>query len=501
MIPAEWTLVREGWEDATVPGTLEISPDHPTHTIRLHKEFPDVSEADVFAAIFLGKSKRETYPILYGETLEGLFTAIDSTIVHRQHGSGISDVKLIPSFVLHGHFSEEELFITEATVRFWDMDHWATFESFSIEPLENASEGVTITQHRIPESTAEYKGATVTLEDSARQTFSGLGRITLLQRAQFKLKFPNSIPLRAFIGEWLKPLQFWVSTGTRRTTGVEYLYIHNREWKDPAIPEEPFPPTQMIPRNPKRNYDAEDHPSMLHHLRDFDYQKQLPVVFDTYFAHGFVIDQFLDFIHQPSIRPLTAFTSLASFTEAFDRSLNPDPEPSPEVKDHAAAIMELATENLDHPELGQYARDLSRAVLQAHWATLASRLSRLDKQSGSFVSTTLGDKSWKTRVPDVRNAVIHGLPSADFFKKNMIPIQVGRDILRMLFEVRLLVALGFTTHKAGKIMSENPRFFRQKHLITDYLDVFEAFAEANKPVVLEQGEDAAGQTPTNNAKA
>ncbi|MBC7593214.1 MAG: hypothetical protein H7288_04640 [Kineosporiaceae bacterium] len=80
-------------------------------------------------------------------------------------------------------------------------------------------------------------------------------------------------------------------------------------------------------------------------------------------------------------------------------------------------------------------------------------------------------------MPAVRNAVIHGLPSVKFLTTNVIPLQVAEEILNLLFEARMLLALGFETDGVKKVLIENDSgWWGRRSDIVTYLDTFAEFA-------------------------
>jgi hypothetical protein len=128
------------------------------------------------------------------------------------------------------------------------------------------------------------------------------------------------------------------------------------------------------------------------------------------------------------------------------------------------------------PALKKYSEKATQGVSEAHRATLASRLSRLDKQTGTFLRDELSlHADWKTDIASVRNSVVHGLPSSAFFLRNVIPLQISFDILMILFEARLLVAFGFDPVHAKEILTKNPHWWGQTNHISRHIGTLEDF--------------------------
>jgi len=478
VIAAEITQTNEKGDKEMVSGTLTVSPESPTHLITLTADFPS-NEPDI-PAFFSGVNELETYPLLHIQTEEGLFTAIDSRVTSSKRtfgGPRFSKIVLRPSFVIKGSslLWEHELKITEASVRFWDQDNWAEWFGWKVTGGTPAKREVVVTQEAMPTYEAAVNGAKVTLEDASPWRYTPQhGELNMTQTSIFRIRFDEEVSLRDFMADWLRPLSFLVSSGTRRTAGVDVMWIKNSNWKSDLDGSPIDEPLQVIPRNPTRK----EHPrrpveAYLHRLRHFDFAKQLQTVFDTFEKHDPAISQYLDFIHHSPSTPMVRLTLMAQLVETFDRSLNPDPPLTEAISEKAARVKKMIGDDAD---VKKFASDAARAVTESVRPTLASRLSRMDKETGKLVTETLDGTDWKTDVPLIRNSVVHGLESAEFFTKNVIPLQTAEDILNLLFEARLLVALGFDAEKAKEMLTkDDPGWWQRRELMVKYLPSFVLF--------------------------
>ena len=432
-------------------------------------------------AFFTGVNEIENYPLLHLQTAEGFFTAIDSRVTRPTQnlgGSKLSEKVLLPQFLIRGSvlLREHELGVTDATVRFWDQDEWAQWSSWKVKNATEEDPDVTIVQMARPTVTAIVNGATISLKDQSPRAYFpiGNGEVTMRQSCVFRLTFDSEIPLKDFMRDWLRPLAFLISSGSRQTSGIDSLSIHNRGWlsdRDGRLLVDTW--LEVIASNPERRPPQQGH-AYLHRLRDFDFERQLQTVFDTFQAHGAAIDQYLDFIHNRPSTPMVRLTLLAQLVETFDRSLNVDAPLTREVECSAKEVEKLLK---TREQLRSYASTAERAVRESIRPTLSHRLSRLDRQTGKLVSDALGSGKWKSDVPAVRNAVIHGLPSAKFLTTKVIPLQVAEEILNLLFEARMLLALGFETDGVKKVLIENDSgWWGRRSDIVTYLDTFAEFA-------------------------
>ena len=67
---------------------------------------------------------------------------------------------------------ENELKITEASVRFWDQDEWAEWFSWEIEHGNAEQRKMVVTQNAMPRYEATVNGVQVVLEDNSSWRYS-----------------------------------------------------------------------------------------------------------------------------------------------------------------------------------------------------------------------------------------------------------------------------------------------------------------------------------------
>jgi hypothetical protein len=284
--------------------------------------------------------------------------------------------------------------------------------------------------------------------------------------------FDEAIPLREFMADWMRPLGFWISSGTRRTSGTDSMSIRNKNWVSDFDGSPMDMWMKVIPRNPKGGK-PKGEIDFLHQFKHFDFEKQLPRVFDTFKKHQTAIDQFLDYTHTTPATAMIQLTTFAQIVETFDRSLSPDSEMT---EAQATAVETLRTLMVDDPALKKFASKATQGVAESHRPSLAHRLSRLDKETGKLVSDEIQRPDWKSEIAKIRNSVVHGLPNSDLFRTNIIPLQVSVSILRVLFEARLLIAMGFTHEQVKQMITQyDLRWMLKKAMITGYLDSFDTF--------------------------
>jgi len=479
-IPAQWSRTSKSGVIEIVPGTLVISDQSPTHVIHLTREF--ASDDSPALGFHTGFTEVDFFPVLHGQTEDGLFTAIDSRVVggSQNYGGGkLSDIVLHPYLMIRGSvtLNEHELALTSVRLRFWDQDEWAQWYNLNIKNASKDDETVVIEQVPPPSKSSTLDGVQVAIRDNSSTSYHpiGHGRILINQTSVFRLEFDEEIPLREFLEKWMAPLSFWVSSGSRRTSGIEFMSIQNRNWTNDRDATPVTSWLSVITRNPKRKFTSEDKIQFLHRLNDFDFERQLPILLSTFTAHRTALDQYLDYLHTKPGTPMVQLTVLAQLVETFDRSLDPDPLLDDDTRADAQALADYVASNA---ALKKHARDAKRAALESIRPNLASRLRRLDDATDKIVGEMLGAVDWKSSVASIRNSIVHGLPSSAFFLTNVIPIQISVDILELLFELRLLLALGFSKDEARKIMTvDDPRWAGKTYNMKTYLSSFEDFKQ------------------------
>lgn len=498
-IAATFTLKNDAGEVEEAQGQFVISDDEPNHLIHLFSDF--ASEQPNLEAIFEQHSEVESYPLLHARTEKGSFAFVDSKLVgySRSHGGGkLSRRSYRPHLVIQTHLilNEDELYLTHATFRLWGQDLWADWTNWSLETEIGPDADLKLTRVHIPEQTASYQNVLITLKDASPMLFGPrLGAtVTLRQTSLFKLEFPEPIGLQDFVKDWLSPIRFLVSSGIRSAAGVETLRIGNSTWTDDGTGELIKLDLQVLVNNPERKVPEEglDEQKFLHSRPRFDLPVQLPIFFEAWEKHRVTFEQYLDWIQRRPRSKLTQMSYMAQLVETFDRSLSPDPGVSGALESLADTADALFAST---PELEPLRGKARQAVLESTRPTLSQRLKRLDGETGKLVSKALKSGTWKGDVPLIRNSLVHGLPSSEFFATNHIPLYVSVDILELLFEARFLVVLGFTPAEATKmIVEDNPRWFQRLSAIVDYMGSFKDFRDF-VPTIEAEAEANAESTP------
>lgn len=503
-IAAEWSFTNDLGIKQSVSGMLSFSEEPPSHLIHLSRDFHDDADEQAF---FSSAYEQDVYPVIHGNTTEGWFTAVDARPFRSTRtfgGARMDDIVLRPAFVIKGNvlLHDDELSATEVQVKFWDQDAWAEWSSWEFENPSDELDGVRVTQKSIPTRSAEYEGVSIELEDATLQRIWHQHRdgvVTLVQSSMFRLRFPDAVPLRRLMRDWLRPLSFLIGSGTRRTPGIESMLIRNSGWTSDEDGSPMSDWLEVFPRNPKRKFASDDEIHFLLRGTQLDFGRQVPVILGAIQAHETAVEQYLDFVHNRPNTAMVQLTTLAQLLETFDRSLSHDPDVSPEQRHAATSVRQVLNENeLTKP----YAKKAEYSILESHRPSLARRLSRLDRETNSLLRRSIGDGNWIANIATVRNAVVHGLPSSQFFVRNIIPLQVSVDILEILMEARMLVMMGFSPEEADSILTKSdPRWFGRINHIKQYLHSFDNFQAFATRDVLPQAADAdsIARTPSSDS--
>ena len=193
----------------------------------------------------------------------------------------------------------------------------------------------------------------------------------------------------------IQPAEIWQKTG--RWEGIPEMFKLKDRWVTVQLGH--MPPDQST-KSPG---------DLLHQASDFDFAVQVPLVFDVARRHRYPLEHYGTLRRGISAGYLADFVAAAQLCESFHRTL--------------------------HPHLPD-------------GLSLEARLLKLDQESGGLIKEVAGDKRWHQRLARLRNIVAHGLPPSEVLASDVRSVQAGTRMLLLLFEVRFLVALGFTPEKA-----------------------------------------------------
>lgn len=473
---ARWSYpFPDGSESPTVFGQLELNEETGQFRAHLGDRLPGYDRG-----MPLSINAPDLLPVLHADTSEGRYTTAVNVFEHASENTNGHALWIYgPRLVLKGHrfLLEEELKASTAFIRFRYQDAWAGLAKWEIQHHpEDDRRTVTVAQLRSPTRHAEVEAAAVRLVDSSPSFYFSKNPIVMEQRTSFHVELKEPIPLSDLWEEWVVPLGLWIGSGVRQPPGVRQMGVMNPAWYADHPEGRDRRWFTMWGPSASREPAEEGELHFLHQLGDFGFAADVPHVIDTARRHYPVMSQYLNFLHDEPTDPITRLVTLANLVEAFDRSLYPDPAPTELHREHARRAARLVAAD---PDLSRYTDWVKRAVRDSGRPTLASRLSRLDAECGGLVSESFDMPKWADAIAGVRNAVIHGLPAAEFFSRDRRPLTICADLLLLIFEERLLVAFGLDQPEVRKVLTENdPRWWERVHRIRSQLDSlreFEAF--------------------------
>lgn len=457
--PATWSLRDDDGHEHSVPGLISFDEAN-NLLVNLYGSLPGQwSNSFLFDAV-----KTRVFPLLYGVTMDSHWTLVDSQVesYRRSMRSDIVDVVLRPRFALAGDFylQKDELAVTDVKLTLWDQDEWAGWRDSITVTDRNVNEGTPLTvTHEPPGPTAiGVDAATVSLvDDSWGRAFPDAdGSITVSASSAWILDLNTPTSLDELLSQWIEPLVFLTTSATRRKSGLGRMSVGSTQWVMEKTGEPAPGKLRLYAQSGRRPKGPLPEWGLLHRREDWDLEAQLPVLFSFVRTHRSAVDQYLSYRNGSGYTWQMRFAVLYQIIETLDRALNPDP---PKTEEQLAAVTAIQRVVADELDLIPFADELRATIEHAHVKSLAQRLSRLDQQAGGFLSAELSDKTWKNDLADLRNIVAHGLEASKELVTDRGPLWTGTQLIELLFEVRVLIELGFTPERAAIVLRENPRWY------------------------------------------
>ncbi|TFD52352.1 hypothetical protein E3T46_05645 [Cryobacterium sp. Hh11] len=216
---------------------------------------------------------------------------------------------------------------------------------------------------------------------------------------------------------------------------------------------------------------------LLHRRGHWDLEAQLPVLFTFVRTHRSAVDQYVSYKNVPGCTWQMRFAVLYQIIETLDRALNPDPPKTEAQQAAAAAIQKVVAQE---PMLMPFTEELQSAIQHVQVKSLAQRLSRLDQQANGFLSAELSDKSWKNDLAALRNIVAHGLEASQELVTDRGPLWTGPQFIELLFEVRILMELGFAPQRVAKVLRETARWYGRITALKENLSAINAMIQRSR---------------------
>jgi len=386
----------------------------------LHGSWDDMPSSVGIPGLEIG---RGAFPsLLYADAFGKRITAVGvsrgasrTNSVSRQQRTQIE-----ANYAVEGLWLEEqELAITKAVVRFYDQDLWTEWNAYPYELTFEEGRGNTglkVWYEKPPERVAVIDGGTLYLRDaSTHKPLMSPGGWLLKSASKFVFEFDAPVMIEQFQRQFLMPLEVLITSATGRRSGVESCRATNTQWVIPNERHESQRWVDIRMGHLSPSSESKVRGELLHHVNDFNFAEQFPLVFEVARLHRYPLEHYGTLRRDVSAGYLADFIAGVQLCESFHRTLHPD-----------------------------LRKEMS----------LEGRLTKLDQESGGLIKETVQDKDWHKRVARLRHIVDHGLPGSEVLTKDVRSVQAATGILLLLFEVRFLVALGFTAEKAKSLAVE-----------------------------------------------
>jgi hypothetical protein len=289
----------------------------------------------------------------------------------------------------------------------------------------------------------------------------------------WRLEFDEPVAIDRILREWITPLQFLILSATGRPSAIETFGATNSTW---SVPNERHsserwvrvrlgrPPA--VQGKPQQAYD------LLHRASDFELGRQLPLAVDAVNRHRYPVEHFAALKGQPG-GPLARFVAAAQLVESFDRTLHDDPK----KPDQGERIQGITRTLKEQAVPAAYRNYIKSSLTYFHEPSLERRLRRLDKESGDVISG-IAPRGWSTDVARLRNIVVHGLRPSETLTRDARPVQVGTEILMLLFECRWLLEMGFSKKQIVDLVEGRVNHWIIKTTIQDNYEALKEIAES-----------------------
>lgn len=383
--------------------------------------------------------------LFYGNVFGLPVTAVGGRLSRSTGGmSRLQDTRILPRYVVEGLWlNAEDLALTEVQVQYWDQEEWSLSDAFPDTVGEERGQCRLRVEYQPPEErTAEVSQGSVSIVDASTYRSTTYPRGWVMESfSAFNMSFKEPVSFDELFSRWLLPLEFLIMTATGRQTGIRRLHGTNDRWeikgagrrvKERAV-------DIRVSHAPRPSADINRH-EMLHLLPDFDFARQVPLVFDVVNRHRYSVEHFAALRGRGAGGHLARFVAATQLVESFDRSL--------------------------HDDQGKRGLD--------------SRLRRLSRESGGVLDEIIGHKRWASHVQRVRVIVVHGLETSEQLTRDVRSIQVATEILLLLFEVRLLVQFGFDAATAKALIERRRQHWVIKLNITEDYEHLEEMSRRDK---------------------
>ncbi|MBT0993148.1 hypothetical protein KIN34_02435 [Cellulomonas sp. DKR-3] len=410
--PAEWFRPGQTEREKAAAGTYSVS-ENGVIEAWLHGSWHDVPSIALAGIDELVEAFPE---VVYGDAFGRRITLVGTSRGASRTNSSTRQqrTRIDLAYGVEGLWlAPDELALTKAVVRFIDQDLWSSWGAYPAQIKFEEGVGIVGLDIRYEEPEpleALLDGGVLRLKDASthRQLMNPSGWV-LKSASDFVFEFDEPVDIEQFQRQYLMPLEVLITSATGRRSGVAKFRATNRAW---VVPSERHHADRWITVNvghvPTED-GAKTSAELLHRVTDFDFAAQLPIVFDVAQLHRYPLEHYGTLRRGVSAGYLADFIAAAQLCESFHRTLHPD-----------------------------HRDDMS----------LDARLTKLDQESGGLLKEIVGDKEWHKRLARLRNIVAHGLRRSEALTSDVRSVQAGTRMLLLLFEVRFLVALGFTAEKA-----------------------------------------------------
>lgn len=165
---------------------------------------------------------------------------------------------------------------------------------------------------------ASFDGGVLRLKDaSTHERLMEPSGWVLKSASKFVFEFDAPIEFTHFYRQYLMPLEVLITSATGRRSGVETLRATNREWSVPHERHESDRWVTVRVGHLPAETSAKTSIELLHRATDFDFARQLPLVFEVARAHQYPLEHYGTLRRGVSAGYLADFIASAQLCESF----------------------------------------------------------------------------------------------------------------------------------------------------------------------------------------
>ncbi|WP_157741368.1 HEPN domain-containing protein [Jiangella sp. DSM 45060] len=406
---------------------------------------------------------------LYGRVFGKAVTLIGTRVVnHRTVVPGGTQATVRATYALEGSLwlEPEECRYDELRIQFWDQEPWSAWAAYSYVLSKDFHES-TIKRTTPDPIVAEFPGARIQLEDATTIPMPSAGRpVELRDESAIRIKFDQPLSFEEITNVWLIPIELLIITSSRRLSGIRSLAVTNSTWqvdgKDLKGPNKWM--TIRTSHSSRDGMTDLSHHDTLYTLKDLDFPSLITRASAIVNSHRYSIEQYASLMSRRQTRHVEAFMSWVRMVESFSREGDEgvDGVPPEKLGDRDVLVSAVGSALQEMGWNARRRKPVKGIVNSILGPSLEQRLLAMEREAGHPVRSLIPEDDedrWANRVAYLRNIASHGLPPSKELVNDVRQVQGATAALRVLFDTRWLVELGFPVESANQLVQRHRDYY------------------------------------------